>query len=222
MRIGRWAVVPVLCLVLLAALVLAVMSAPGPPHLDLTIHRWMVDHRHGWVTAAAVTLTLLGSSPVLLSAFGVVAVATWLRSRATPGRDWLRPLIAFGVLVIGALLRTGLSDVLGRARPPRADWVRTASGASMPSGHSADSAMAAGLFLWLIWPTLRTRAARVGAAVTAGAFPLAVGWSRIYLGVHWPTDVLAGWLFAVCWVAVALLIVGQVVLRPPASVHPAN
>ena len=106
------------------------------------------------------------------------------------------------LLAIGSLCRLGLSVVVARSRPPERDWAYAAHGFALPSGHSTNSAIAAGLVAWWLTGMLPTQRGRTVTWCLAGGYAFAVGLSRIYLGVHWPTDVLAGWLLAVCWLSV--------------------
>lgn len=209
MIVGRRRVWLMILAAMLAALIFLVMRVPAPQRFDGAIHDWLLRHRHGWSTDVALSATASGSSPVLYLGLAAAAAGLWWRQRhAAVGRRW-RPFVALGVLASGALLRTGLSELLHRTRPPRGDWMATATGWSLPSGHSANSALAALMVLWSIWPYLRTRASRLRWVIAATLFAGLVGWSRAYLGVHWPSDVLAGWLFAACWAGIALMIIGH-------------
>jgi len=105
--------------------------------------------------------------------------------------------------VAGQAVRTLLMNVLHRARPPVADWAVYAGGHAFPSGHTASSAMAAGLLGWGLLRALPGALGKAAAALCVLA-AVAVGCSRVYLGVHWPTDVIGGWLFAACWISAAL------------------
>jgi undecaprenyl-diphosphatase len=100
-------------------------------------------------------------------------------------------------------VRTALMVLLDRARPPVADWAVRAGGHSFPSGHTTSGAIAAGL---LAWGLLRLRPDRLVRTLAAACCLVAgaVGCSRVYLGVHWPTDVLGGWLLAGFWLTVTL------------------
>jgi membrane-associated phospholipid phosphatase len=93
----------------------------------------------------------------------------------------------------GVYAELRINALVGRARPAVADWAGTAGGSSFPSGHTINATLFAALCAWAIaaqvhagWPR---RAIWAGAVVYAAA----VGWSRVWLGVHWPTDVI-GWL----------------------------
>lgn len=112
----------------------------------------------------------------------VVAVWTW---------SWRRPLIfAVGVLCSAFAFRLA-KELLRHGRPAAADWIEYAGGWSFPSGHTT---IAAALCLGAVavfgsaWPAWARRAAWAAAAVVA----LAVGISRVYLGVHWLGDVVGG------------------------------
>lgn len=208
------------------ALLAWVVLSHHPYAVDTGPHRWSVDHRpHAAAVAARlVTDTGTGVFPPLVAALG-----GWLAGLAAYGggpasakvaaagdraarmrRAVPMALLALVVLLAGQAVRTGLMAALRRGRPPVADWAVHASGHSFPSGHTSSSAIAAGL---LTWGLLRLRPDRAPGfrglrarwpAVLCCLVAVAVGCSRMYLGVHWPTDVLGGWLFAGFWLAVTL------------------
>lgn len=104
-----------------------------------------------------------------------------------------------------------IDDRRSQDRPPRQDWAYHASGFAFPSGHSTDAAIAAGMIGWLVATRLRPRTpGRVLIWALAVGYAAAVGATRVYLGVHWPTDVLGGWLFATAWLAGAAWLVTRV------------
>jgi undecaprenyl-diphosphatase len=115
-------------------------------------------------------------------------------------------LLAFTVAG-GWLVNTLLKEAMGRARPEIVPHLTAAGGASFPSGHSFNSAVVF-IAIALAFATLSAREpvrmTVIGAAV---AVSLAVAWSRVWLGVHFPTDVIAGWLGGAGWafLATALL-----------------
>ncbi len=87
-----------------------------------------------------------------------------------------------------------IKHVVARDRPPGEDAIVQAAGYSFPSAHSATSVAFYGVLALIAGRELRGRGSRIWAIAGAGALCLGVGVSRVYLGAHYPTDVLAGWL----------------------------
>jgi membrane-associated phospholipid phosphatase len=193
-----------LLLVLLAAVVL---RHGRPFGADLALHRWSVTHRPGGVRQAAAVITATG---VGIVPYALAAIAGLVTGRGPRGRA-LTAIWAMLVLLVIQGARLGLVYLVGRHRPPAADWAVHASGYAFPSGHTVTSATAAGILIWALWPRL-PGVWRTAAAAGIAAWAVAVGLTRIYLGVHWPTDVLGGWLMTV-----VLLGLATVVLHGPAQ-----
>ena len=156
-----------------------------------------------WLNVAAVDITSLGSVTVLGL---IVLLVCGLFLSFRRWREALLLLIASGGgLVITALLK----DLFQRDRPPAILHAVPAINASFPSGHAT---LTATVFLTLgalIAHFAQRRRVRVYALAAAVILSLLVGCSRVYLGVHWPTDVLAGWCvgasWALLWWGVALM-----------------
>ena len=144
-------------------------------------------------------LTALGGIAALTLATVTVAVFLLLTRRYGQ--------MAFVLFTIGGgILLSGIAkDLFDRPRPdlvPYGSLVRTAS---FPSGHSMMAAVAylgLGALVARLQPSRRMKAYVMGVAVT---ITLAVGTSRVYLGVHWPTDVAAGWLAGAAWAILCLI-----------------
>jgi undecaprenyl-diphosphatase len=115
-------------------------------------------------------------------------------------------LIVAGVLIAAALFTELVKDVVARPRPTM-DPLVTASGYSFPSGHTLNSTVTYGLLALVAWRSRLTLAIRRAVVVVGVIVPILVGLSRIALGVHWPTDVLAGWLAGVAFVALAATLI---------------
>lgn len=198
---ARRLVLPAAFAALFAALAAVVLTRHGTPYaVDTGPHDWSVRHRpHDWsVAARAVTAAGTGPYPYLAAAVG-----GWLGGGRDARRGIPAALLALLALLAGQLVRTTLMLLLHRSRPPVADWAAHASGHAFPSGHTASSAMAAGVLAWGLLRAFPGTAGRI-AAGACGLVALVIGATRVYLGVHWPTDVLGGWLFAGCWLAAVL------------------
>ncbi|MFD7735101.1 phosphatase PAP2 family protein [Kitasatospora phosalacinea] len=207
----RAAVGAAVCVAVFAVIALLVGSNGWAPFgFERAAVERAVAHRPSAAVTAARAVTSLGTGvfPYLLAlAAGVVLVRAGRphRSGRAAAAVVLAPVLW---LVAGQLLRQGLMHGFGRPRPPAADWAFTPSGFAFPSGHAFTSAVGAGL-LALAVARARPGARRVAAAL-ALVFAAVIGASRVYLGVHWPLDVIGGWLLAAAW-----LLLGVALLRTP-------
>ncbi|MFJ8041663.1 phosphatase PAP2 family protein [Kitasatospora sp. NPDC096147] len=173
---------------------------------EARIHHWVTGHRPAWAVHAAAAVTFLGTgAPPYLAALTAGLLLARHRPTTAGRRDVLATALApLVVLALGQAVRHGLMLLFARPRPPVADWIAASpSGHAYPSGHAFTSAVAAGLLMWALRRT--GRGLPTAAAVAAvGTSAVAVGLTRIYLGVHWPADVLGGWLLAALWLALLL------------------
>ncbi|MFF4995346.1 phosphatase PAP2 family protein [Streptomyces sp. NPDC000656] len=193
-----------LCAALFAVLAALVAARHGSPYpLDGSLHRWSVRHRPAVAVTLARGVTATGTGPVpylCAATAGLIAG----RGRDTRGR-LLSAAGALGFLLLAQGLRYAVLYGVARPRPPVAERVTHASGFSFPSGHTATSALVAGLLAWAVWRAASPTAARLWWALFA-CWAVTVGLTRVYLGVHWPTDVLGGWLYALTWLTAALAV----------------
>lgn len=169
----------------------------GPVGPDSPWLQWFVEHRTGPLTAVAKVVSALGDT-VTVAIYTLVACAllAWRR-------HWEQAvLIATAAIGAGLLVYFG-KLLIGRDRPPVGYRLVTETNHSYPSGHALGSTVVIGVLVAAALPLL-SRTARIAAIAFAVVFPLAVGVSRLYLGVHWTTDVLAGWLLGACWLTLCL------------------
>ncbi|MFF4170562.1 phosphatase PAP2 family protein [Streptomyces sp. NPDC001744] len=189
----------------LAVLLLVCVAAGWSPLLSFDrsvageLHRSAVAHP-GFTRANRVLSDWVWD-PVTMRLLAAVAVGLlWWR-----GERWLAVWVA-GTSLLTVGLQQGLKALVGRDRPHWPDPVDSARYAAFPSGHAMTATVTCGLLLWVLalhWRDgWRGWGALTGAAVVS---VLGVGWTRVYLGVHWPSDVLGGWLLGWCCVAVAVL-----------------
>ncbi|MFF2811099.1 phosphatase PAP2 family protein [Streptomyces sp. NPDC058000] len=162
---------------------------------------WATAHRGEPLRSLAGALTATGTGVV---PYLMALLAGLLAGRDTPGR--IRAALG-AVLVLAACqaVRYGLMELFARPRPPLADWAGRATGYSFPSGHATTSALAAGILAWGVLHRTRPGTGRPWCALLA-LWAVGVGLTRVYLGVHWAGDVLAGWFLAAALLALALLL----------------
>jgi undecaprenyl-diphosphatase len=148
-----------------------------------------------WLHAALIDVTALGSGTVLtLVVAGTVGLLLVRRL-------WLTAALIAAATISGSIIAAQAKHWVGRPRPELVDHLVQVTGLSFPSGHATNSA--------LVYLTLAGLVAQVadGRAVRSYIFVIAIlltgliGVSRVYLGVHWPSDVLAGWCAGTGWAA---------------------
>ncbi|MEU4340029.1 phosphatase PAP2 family protein [Nocardia sp. NPDC023852] len=172
----------------------------GRTGLDRGVTNWAIAHRDGVLTPTAVTVSALGGT------LAMTALATLVCLGLSWRRRWSQAvLVAITGLGAGLLVRGGKS-VIGRDRPPVEEHLVTVANQSYPSGHSLGSFVVVGIVAVVLIPNLRRTALRAVAATLAVIFVAAVGLSRIYLGVHWITDVLGGWCLGALWLLACLTV----------------
>lgn len=179
-----------LLLAVLAGTVAARHGAPLGP--DLPLHRWALRHRPEAAATAARAWTATGTG---LPAY-LVAAAAGAAGRRHRTVRWRGAGVAVVVLAAGQTLRVGLAGWVGRPRPPLADWASHAGGPALPSGHTTSSALVAAIVCLAVRRVTDRPGPRAAWCTVAVLWAVGVGGTRVYLGVHWPTDVLAGWLLA--------------------------
>ena len=159
----------------------------------------------GWLIEAARDYTALGG-PLLRNLFALAAGVALLFLRERVQAALLALTIAGGWLV-----EYGVKALVGRPRPTLVPHLMAAGGNSFPSGHSFNSAVVY-IAMALVFAAFTVRRAvrwtLIGAAM---ALTLLVALTRVWLGVHYPTDALAGWLGGAGWAFLAAAL-----LRPPA------
>lgn len=153
-----------------------------------------------WLPEAAKDITALGGGWVQgLVVFAIVGFLTLQGMRRTAA-------FVFAASVGGWLLNTGLKEIFQRPRPDIVPHLREVLTLSFPSGHAMTSAAVYLTLGALLMRISERRVTKIYCMVMAGLVTVLVGSSRVYLGVHYPTDVLAGWLMGLSWALLCWLV----------------
>lgn len=180
----------------------AVSEHDGVALWDRPLLDWSIENRAPWLTTAVLWFTHTGGpvwQPIIMSAIAILLAWRW--------RDWT-PVILLAITAAGALAITGAAKyAIGRARPPLADAVPPYEmSPSFPSGHTMTAVSLAGILAYLLirhmWDHPLWQRITVG--VVAAVYALAMGFSRVFLGYHWMTDVLAATLLGIAWVGAVI------------------
>jgi undecaprenyl-diphosphatase len=147
----------------------------------------------GWLRVAMVEWTALGSAAVLAPAVLLGAGLLLVRGRQ------LTAALVVAATASGAWVAADAKLWVARPRPGLVDHLVQAGGYSFPSGHAANSAIVWLTLAGLVSQVEHGRATRRYTLAAAALVVATVGASRVYLGVHWPSDVLAGWLAGTWW-----------------------
>lgn len=149
-----------------------------------------------WLTEAMRAVTSLGGVVVVPVIALLAAAWLWL------ARGRLRPAVFLTLALLGSTaINTTGKTLFARQRPDLWTHLVTETSFSFPSGHAMASATLGLCLVALAWPTRH----RVSVSVAAGTYVLVIGTSRVYLGVHYPSDILAGWSLSFVWVAIVVV-----------------
>ncbi len=172
----------------------------GPSRIDPTTASHVLTIRTPILTYLAQTLTFLGSE-VSVGVLAVLAFAVLLVRRQSDRAA------VFGVGIVGsAFLTVTIKLLVDRHRPGPVDRLGAVDTSySFPSGHTLNSVVFLALAVWLLWP-VASRVARCSLVAGGVLLALGVAASRVYLGYHWLTDVIASALVAVAWLSILVML----------------
>lgn len=158
---------------------------------DRAASSWVQSWQAGWLDSAMKLVSLPGSPPVAVLLLAVAMLAIALRGLRTEAA-----LVA-AVTVSAYILRVALKLAIARPRPTD-DLVRVvdqADGYSFPSGHVMYYVVFLGMLGVVLWDEMRPGPGRWLLVAAVGVLLALIGLSRVYLGAHWPSDVLGGYVF---------------------------
>lgn len=179
-----------------------VLEGDGIAGFDQPTTRWLAAHRDLWLTTVLRLVTDVGS-PLFLAAVAlpISLVAGWRCG------SWRPVVLALAAGVGIPLVLFTAKALVGRTRPALPFALVDADGYSFPSGHATGTAASMVVSAWMLarwlvpWWTGRVMVWAMAAGVT-----FVVGFSRVYLGVHYVSDVLSGWLLGLAWAGTVMLV----------------
>ncbi|OTG68361.1 phosphatidylglycerophosphatase [Acinetobacter sp. ANC 4470] len=169
---------------------------PSLTHFDLAVVEWLSLHRTVYLNTISITLSTLGGMPFVLFLTIIWCLhQTWYKK--------YRNVIFISLGLIGSIATVWLLKyIISRPRPPEMYHLVQNYGASFPSAHSAYAAALGCLAIYLSQKHPKRRLIWFCAFI----WLLIMGISRIYLGVHFPSDVLAGWSISFIWITLLYLL----------------
>jgi undecaprenyl-diphosphatase len=183
----KLALVPLVAFVLLAIAVMVGATSQADAHVSNAVHA----QANGVLDVVMLATTTLGYIPEITLI--VVAVALFsLRDRRR-----LEAIVVTGLMTGEGALDAALKLAVHRGRP-HPEWAVVISGFSFPSGHAMATTCLLGMLLWLCWAQ-STTLMRWLLSIAALVLLLGVGLSRVYLGAHYASDVVGGWLAGLAW-----------------------
>lgn len=179
---------------LLAVFVVVAVRYPNMQGFDHWVASGLQARANGWLTTTMLILTGLGSAFVQIVLSLVISSYLYFRR----GRFWEPTLLV--TTLTGAWALNQLLKLLFQRTRPDIYRLTQAWGYSFPSGHAMISLAFYGMLAYLLWLNLRTRSRQAWVpAVALVSLALLIGLSRIYLGVHYPSDVIGGFAAGGAW-----------------------
>ena len=207
----RWSAHAYLSLHLVAGLCVSVLALWAFAALadDIAEREWITqfdvalgDNLHSHATSAGIRVARLLSdvgSPIAMTLLMIaVAIALWVRRERILLATWLAAFVG------GSVLDQALKFFFRRPRPTFDSPIITAHGFGFPSGHAMGSLIGFGLLAYLLTRAAHTSALRATIIASAVLLVVAIGLSRLYLGVHFFSDVIAGYAAGIVWLSVCL------------------
>jgi membrane-associated phospholipid phosphatase len=167
--------------------------------VDSAVAAWLHAHASGFATGVLSAVTQLGGASVLLGITVLAALALLLRRRLA------HAALMGAALAGGEALNMALKAAFERPRPQFSDPLATAAGFSFPSGHAMVSLTVYGALAFVVVAGVRSRRVRVLVLGSAVALVIAIGFSRLYLGVHYVSDVVAAYCAGLAWLLLCTL-----------------
>lgn len=210
--ISRFAWTLAASVLLFSQLALAVTAGGPIVSLDGAVAVWLHSQATGFATDVLRAVTQLGGATVLLAVTLVAALVLLLKRRIA------HAALLGAALVGGEGLNMALKAAFERPRPSFSEPLATAAGYSFPSGHAMVALAVYGALAFVTATSVKSRRAQMLIPVAAAVLVLAIGFSRLYLGVHYVSDVLAAYGAGLAWLTVCgIALIGASRLRAARS-----
>jgi undecaprenyl-diphosphatase len=165
---------------------------------DEAVLRWLATHHHPLLDKLMVELTMLGTWIVVFTVVGVAGLFLYLT------RHRFSALLLLVATAGGILLNSILKLGFQRPRPAVFEWKTDVASSSFPSGHATSAVVVYGTVAYLAARLHKTSWARLLTLLGASLYIAVICFSRLYLGVHYPSDVLAGAVIGVAWASLCM------------------
>jgi undecaprenyl-diphosphatase len=171
------------------------VSSGSTQAFDDMVMTWIGENQSPLVRSAMIEITMLGTGTVVMTSVLIAGAFLWLNQHKHSAI--LLGVATLGGLVLNNLLKAGFD----RPRPQIFEWGTHAVTSSFPSGHAMSSAIVYGTVAYLAARLQKNRTSRIATMALAGILIVLISASRLYLGVHYPSDVLAGVAIGLAWAA---------------------
>lgn len=179
----------------------SVVDEEGLASLDIPALQYAQSFRSPELDAAMTAFTNIGGGigmPILAS-----LLTAWLMYL---GRNWRPLILVAGAAAVSTTATTVGKGLVGRTRPDHVDAVPPfETSPSFPSGHTLNTTVVIGVLVYVMCLQFDILWARITAITAGSLFIIAMGLSRVYLGHHWLTDVVAAWLLGLAWLGIVIL-----------------
>jgi membrane-associated phospholipid phosphatase len=176
-------------------LLAGIVHGGGTQTVDERVLQWFAAHRSPLLDEIMFDITTLGDGVVLIMIAAIASVFLWITKH-----HWSVYILIVG-MIGGKVLNTVLKAAFDRNRPSVVEWIYEVTSPSFPSGHAMGVFIGYGTVAYLVGRLSPTRRLRHVTWFIASVTIVAIGVSRMYLGVHYPSDVIAGFLAGLAWLA---------------------
>lgn len=190
------------CFISLMIWVVSNMNAGTLPWIDVTVREFIIGLRNDWLNPIVIAITTLGNSKTII---------LWCVLLVLFGRRRLEFGVPISIAcIVSVTIQTTLKEIIARQRPPVENFLIEQGGMSFPSGHSCTALLFYAFLGYLLIHKIVDKSVYNLIGKVLLVLPFFIGSSRIYVGVHYPTDVLAGWSLGISFTIIAITVLALV------------